>query len=70
MKLYKIRIRSNSTSVFDFMKFSYKNRIDILVSYQKEDMFEDLIFLYIGVPTESVPVFLSKYSKQIAEEGN
>lgn len=69
MKLYKIKINSNSKVIFEFINFAEKYKINIYISYTEEDLFADVLFMYIGVKDEYIQTFENKYSKQVVETG-
>lgn len=70
MRLYKVKITNKHKFLGEFIRFAYRNKIDVIVSYQENDMFDALIFIYVVVPAESVTVFEGKYNRQIIENEN
>lgn len=70
MRLIKIKLISKTDIVFDFIRFAEKNKISIYISYETEDVFNNLLFLYIGVPENSLSAFNAKYYKLIIQNEN
>lgn len=70
MKLYKMRLKARTTMVFDFIRFAGKNKIDIYISYSETDMFDELVIMYICVPSEAVAIYEGKYGGCIIEREN
>lgn len=68
MKFYIIRINLNPKEIFGFVRFCEKNKINIYMNWQEEDMFNDLMFILIGTDNKEAQHSIENiFSKQIKQ---
>lgn len=64
-KAYLLKLPLTNVGIFNFIKFCETNKISVYLSWQEEDMFDDILFIAVVAPIESQSILEGKYSNQI-----
>jgi len=65
MKLVTIKLNNKNTFRIEFIRFCMKNEISVWLTWQEEDLWEDILFCEVSVPEAAMDKLQAKYHKAI-----
>lgn len=70
MKLLTIKLNNKSSFRLEFIRFCLKNEISIWLTWQEEEIWDEVLFCEVAVPVEALDKIQAKYHKSIVATEN